>query len=897
MMNRITMMLVAVCFWSFAFSQQAVYQEVQEKLAQGRTFRDVQLLQFVSSEVSNRDFQLEGLTTGVVLAINQESIQQLQGADDEFISFSLPVSDRHSIRIQLIRHQIFTEDFAVYTSENGQTLLNYRPGIHYKGVIEGQPNSLAAISVFDNEIMGLITMADGNLVLGPIKHDRDNQHVLYKDTDLERKQAFECGTLDDGVGYTQEELEATPQGRDAGDCVRVYIEIDDDIVTDKGGATGATNYITGLFNQAITLYNNEQVNMMLSQIYAWVTNSPYTGTTSSAMLNSFQANTGEFNGNVGHLVSYQASGGIAVLDNLCSTNPDWRKCFSSISSTYSNVPTYSWSVMVITHEMGHVVGSKHTHACAWNGNNTAIDGCAGSTEGGCPIPPIPPGGGTIMSYCHIQNVGINFTLGFGPQPGNVIRNRVNATGNCLTSCGPPPPPPPPSYCSSSGANSSFEWINKVVLGSINNTSGNNGGYGNYTALSTTLTPGTTYTVNLTPGFSGGSYTEYWRVWIDYNGDLDWADSGEQVGQGIGTSAINVTFTVPSGTTTGTKRMRVSMKYSTYPTVCEVFPYGEVEDYTINIGTGGGGGGTCSDGIQNQGETGIDCGGPCPACPTCSDGIQNQGETGVDCGGPCPACPPGGGGNVLLASYFETGWDSWLDGGSDATRVNSAFSWEGNYSIRLADNSGTQSAMTSPTFNMAGATGAQIQFYFYAYSMEVGEDFWVRYNNGGGWVTIASFIRGTNFNNNTFYVTTVTVPNFSPTTGAFRIQCDASDDSDQIYVDQVTITKITGSGLPEANVEIKEIARPQKAPEGLHDQNSAGALALLVYPNPVMDVVNISFAREISQIRMISMEGQEMKVPDAAMETRQIDIHAMTPGIYFLLVESDGEWYPVRFSKL
>ena len=48
--------------------------------------------------------------------------------------------------------------------------------------------------------------------------------------------------------------------------------------------------------------------------------------------------------------------------------------------------------------------------------------------------------------------------------------------------------------------------------------------------------------------------------------------------------------------------------------------------------------TCFDGIQNQGETGIDCGGPCPICRTCFDGIQNQGETGIDCGGPCPACP-------------------------------------------------------------------------------------------------------------------------------------------------------------------------------------------------------------------------------------------------------------------
>ena len=48
--------------------------------------------------------------------------------------------------------------------------------------------------------------------------------------------------------------------------------------------------------------------------------------------------------------------------------------------------------------------------------------------------------------------------------------------------------------------------------------------------------------------------------------------------------------------------------------------------------------TCTDGIQNGNETGVDCGGSCPACPTCNDGIQNGNETGVDCGGSCPACP-------------------------------------------------------------------------------------------------------------------------------------------------------------------------------------------------------------------------------------------------------------------
>jgi len=49
-------------------------------------------------------------------------------------------------------------------------------------------------------------------------------------------------------------------------------------------------------------------------------------------------------------------------------------------------------------------------------------------------------------------------------------------------------------------------------------------------------------------------------------------------------------------------------------------------------------GTCDDGAQNQGEAGVDCGGPCDACPTCDDGVQNGAESGVDCGGACDACP-------------------------------------------------------------------------------------------------------------------------------------------------------------------------------------------------------------------------------------------------------------------
>jgi len=50
--------------------------------------------------------------------------------------------------------------------------------------------------------------------------------------------------------------------------------------------------------------------------------------------------------------------------------------------------------------------------------------------------------------------------------------------------------------------------------------------------------------------------------------------------------------------------------------------------------------SCSDGIQNQGELGIDCGGNnCPVC-NCYNGILDGSETDVDCGGDyCPCCDP------------------------------------------------------------------------------------------------------------------------------------------------------------------------------------------------------------------------------------------------------------------
>jgi len=370
-----------------------------------------------------------------ILSLDKRAVQSFSKSRSPFISMKIPQHGRNDITLELIEVNPFSEDFVLRTAPSMQ-IVSVNHGKHYRGIIKGQDRSIAAISVFDDQIVGMVShpSATGNLVIG--KLDNTDQHIMYQDDQISDKKITSCQTSDDMKGYSDEEIRHSSTGsRALTDCVRLYLEVDYDIYTNKGSSViSVNNYIGGLFNQVNTLYANEQINTVVSEILVWTQPSPYTSTTSDGMLNAFANQRQGFNGDLGMLLSYKASGGIAWVNGLCRSNPDFSLSYSGIHSTYQNVPTYSWSVEVCAHEFGHLLGSQHTHACVWNGNNTAIDGC-NTPEGSCPNPGLPPAatGGTIMSYCHLTSVGIKFSNGFGTQPGNVIRNRV-ASATCLQAC-------------------------------------------------------------------------------------------------------------------------------------------------------------------------------------------------------------------------------------------------------------------------------------------------------------------------------------------------------------------------------------------------------------------------------------------------------------------------------
>lgn len=147
----------------------------------------------------------------------------------------------------------------------------------------------------------------------------------------------------------------------------------------------------------------------------------------------------------------------------------------------------------------------------------------------------------------------------------------------------------PADCSARGANTRFEWIESVRIGNMTNFSGSDGGYGNYRDRSQTVVlPGERITVLLTPGFANDAFREYWRIWVDVNQDGDFLDEGEEVFAANGaTTTVGGSFQLPTNTMPGLTNVRVSMRYGAPPLPCGIFPYGEVEDYSLLVASASG----------------------------------------------------------------------------------------------------------------------------------------------------------------------------------------------------------------------------------------------------------------------------------------------------------------------
>lgn len=492
-------------------------------------FRPVQALS-VTQERADLQSVVDKAT---ILETNSETLNQLLTETPLTIQFTVPNAYGENFELELVKVDLLAPGFSLGTlGTNARDNVPYSGGIHYRGIVRDNPNSLVALSVFSDGIMAMISDEGGDWQLGRLE-DGSGKHILYHKNDLKATSPFSCFADDKAVAH---EAEEAVEDRGVGcKTVTVYFECDYKLFTDKGSnTTTVSNYVTGLFNQVSTLYANENVGIAISQIYVWTSPDPYTsyGST-SAVLNAFRSTRGtNFSGNLAHFLSTRSlGGGIAYLDVICFKT--YAFGVSAISASYQNVPTYSWSVEVVTHELGHNLGSWHTQSCNWP--NGALDNCY-PVEGSCSPGPAPSNGGTIMSYCHLTSYGINFNNGFGSVPGNHVRNKV-LNASCLSSSGTAPIGLNTTNVTASSATLSWGAVSGATTYTVQYK----------TAVSSTWTTAgntTSTTYNLSGLTASTAYN--WQVKTDcsnYSTSANFTTTGSGGGGGGGTCAA------PTGPTT------------------------------------------------------------------------------------------------------------------------------------------------------------------------------------------------------------------------------------------------------------------------------------------------------------------------------------------------------------
>ncbi|HSK13977.1 MAG TPA: M12 family metallo-peptidase, partial [Phnomibacter sp.] len=385
------------------------------------------------------------LKRGSLLRLDKTAMHELRSDRPDLVVMDLPLDAGRTLTLELVRSEVVADDLMVTTAVPVKESYEQSGSLFYQGVVRGDSRSIAAISITGDQVMGVIDVDGvGNMILGAMDNDPQGRYAFFRSADLQQDIKMECGS--DALAVPANALadQVSVMNYDANKCVRVYLECEYDMYLANGASLNRTvEYITGIYNVVKTLYDNEGIRTVISEIFVWTIPDDYPTTSGYNALEAFRLkrNTG-FNGDIAHLVSMGApsGGGVAYLNTLC--NKPYAFAYSYITNSFQQFPTYSWTVQVITHEMGHTLGSPHTHNCSWdvNGDGIAgemVDGCGptgGYTEGSCAIGPVPTNGGTIMSYCHLLGgVGINFNNGFGPLPGNRIRGRVY-NGACLTTC-------------------------------------------------------------------------------------------------------------------------------------------------------------------------------------------------------------------------------------------------------------------------------------------------------------------------------------------------------------------------------------------------------------------------------------------------------------------------------
>ncbi len=348
-------------------------------------------------------------------------------------------------------------------------------------------------------------------------------------------------------------------------------------------------------------------------------------------------------------------------------------------------------------------------------------------------------------------------------------------------------------------------------------------------------------------------------------------------------------------------------------------------YTVEIFTGGNSIYTTSVSTNSLSLTGFaagttysftvqaDCGDATSATSSAHSFTTNSSGGGGNPGGGCS--------NVVVdAENFDSGWGIWNDGGSDSYRNNyAAYASSGSYTIRLRDNT-SSSVMTTDNLNLSSFEEVTVDFHYRPVGMDSNEDFWLQVSTDGGssYTTVETWVKGTDFNNNTNYNESVTITGTFSSTTKIRFRVDASVNNDRVYFDDVTIsgcstnTRGTLLTIVEDTVEdtvveqldteepiIKYPVDPIEVSDNFSLLSSfklAATHDMQVYPNPAVNQVrvelNLNSLSTNVNLHIVDLMGKMVYTQNveslAQKQLLNVNVESLSTGVYMIYVISDQQ---------
>ena len=339
---------------------------------------------------------------------------------------SFPMLDGTPITLEVESMDVLRHDTTLVAASNKDGVYKERelkrPNlITLSGVVANEPESLVFLALDPNgNTNGFIRRADQSVFISMEPTENGSVPIMF---DLDRVPEELFPTLP-AICEPVEVLGFQPPGGDAESSaphrrLRMALDTDFEFTQDLfgGNTANAIAYTVTLMSAASALYSDQlNIELELSYLRLWVdSNDPFGAEDTASQLYEFRAHwensMSTVERDLAHLLSGQDGGGIAFLPGLC--NPTVAYGLSRVSGYFpypvEDFHPYNWDIFVVTHEIGHNLGTHHTHNYC-----PPLDQCAPAGYfGPCQTSQVCAGPGTIMSYCHqcsggMRNIGLRF---------------------------------------------------------------------------------------------------------------------------------------------------------------------------------------------------------------------------------------------------------------------------------------------------------------------------------------------------------------------------------------------------------------------------------------------------------------------------------------------------------